>query len=45
MTTHFPTIQELNRKGVRELHTIVRSAARKTQDNIRRVLAARHPRP
>jgi len=61
MTTHIPTINELNRKGVHELHTIFRSAAensantkltqaertaaRKTQDNIHRVLAGRHPRP
>jgi hypothetical protein len=61
MTTHIPTIQELDRKGVRELHTIFRNAAeisantilpdaeraaaRKTQDNIRRVLAGRQPRP
>ena len=61
MTTHIPTIQDLDRKGVRELHAIFRSAAensantklseaertaaRKTQDNIRRVFAARHPRP
>lgn len=27
MTTHIPTIQELERKGVRELHTIFRNAA------------------
>lgn len=27
MTTHIPTIQELDRKGVRELHTIFRNAA------------------
>ena len=61
MTTHIPTIQDLDRKGVRELHAILRSAAensgkkklseaeraaaRKTQDNIRCVLAVRHPRP
>ncbi|MBE7942267.1 MULTISPECIES: hypothetical protein [Ramlibacter] len=56
-----PTIQDLGRKGVRELHAIFhsaadnsantkltqaeRTAARKTQDNILRVLAAHHPRP
>lgn len=61
MTTHIPTIQDLDRKGDRELHAIFRNAAeisanttraeaeraaaRKTQDNIRRVLAGRHPRP
>lgn len=27
MTTHIPTILELDRKGVRELHTIFRNAA------------------
>lgn len=61
MTTHIPTIQDLEYKGVRELHAIFRNAAensvntkltdaerkaaRKTQGNIRSVLAARHPRP
>jgi hypothetical protein len=27
MTAHIPTIQDLDRKGVRELHAIFRSAA------------------
>lgn len=57
----YPTIQELDRKSVRELHAIFRqaadvstnaqrdeaerAAARQEQDNIRRVLAVRSPRP
>ena len=61
MTTHIPTIQELDRKSVRELLAIFRqaadvstnaqrdeaerAAARQEQDNIRRVLAGRSPRP
>lgn len=61
MTTHIPTIQDLNRKTVPELRAMFRNAssiganaqcsaaeraaARQMLDNVRRVLAARHPRP
>ena len=61
MTTHIPTMPELDRKSDRELHTIFRdaaaisantkrtdaerAAAQQALDNIRRVLAGRHPRP